>query len=55
MEDRTYQLITEAVNWLKNPCVIDEVKIRETLNALISIPEIKWYYNQMYVRQAHED
>lgn len=48
MEERTYQLIIEAVNWLKNPCVVDEVKIQEALNALKSIPEIKWYYIQMY-------
>lgn len=48
MNDKTYELITEAVNWLKNPCVVDDVKVQEALKALKYIPEIKWYCKEMY-------
>jgi hypothetical protein len=49
MDEQTYLLITEAINWLKNPCVIDAVKIQKALSALKSVSEIKPYYNSMYI------
>jgi len=48
MEERTYSLICNAINWLKNPCATDEVKIQEALDSLKSIPEMKWFYSQLY-------
>ncbi len=40
--------ITEAINWLKNPCIIDEYKIEKAIESLRQIKSIKEYYNGMY-------
>lgn len=48
MENNTYMSITEAINWLKNPCLTDNQKIEFALNTLKNIPEMKWYYSHVY-------
>ena len=48
MEDNTFMLLAEAINWLKNPCINDKQKIELSLNALKNVPEMKRYYDLMY-------